>query len=69
VLQPTLSDDDAVRDTDEFHVGEHDARALVPIVQQDFDAGVLQRIVQASCGIRDLRALAKADGNDGELLG
>jgi hypothetical protein len=37
ILQSALADDDTVRDADQFKVGEHDAGALVAVIQQHFD--------------------------------
>ena len=47
ILQATLADHHAVRHADQFPVGEHRARPLAAVVEDDVDAGRLQRRIQA----------------------
>jgi hypothetical protein len=66
-LQAALADHDAMRDADQFHVGEHDAGALVAVVEHDIDAGLLEVGVKLVGGSLDGLALVIAHRHDADF--
>jgi len=56
-----------VRNTDQLPVCKHDARALVAIVEDDVDAGILQRLVEPGRFVAHEFGLAPADATDHHL--
>src|ERR1700674_2701091 len=50
LFQSPLADGDAMRDADQFEIGEHDARALPAIVEQDLEPGSAQLVVKSDRG-------------------
>src|SRR5579862_6010464 len=67
LLQSAVADHEAMRDTDQFHVGEHDARALIAVIQQHFDAGRRQLGIKFFRGLAYAGTLAHADRHYCEL--
>src|SRR5882672_5780999 len=67
LLQAALADDDTMGNADQFHVGEHDARALVPVVEQHFNASGRQVLVQSIGSFTHRGALAVADRDERHL--
>jgi hypothetical protein len=59
----------AVRDADQFHVGEHDARALVAVIEHDIDAGGFSVRVELVGGSLDRFALVIAHRHDADREG
>src|SRR5574343_1027833 len=56
-----------MRDTDQLHVGEHHARALVAVVQYDVDTSLLQVGIQLVGGGLDRLALVIAHRHDADF--
>ena len=72
LFQSALADGDAVRDADQFEIGEHHAGALAAIVEQHLDAGRLELVVQliaaartASLRSNPIGAMATVNGASG----
>src|ERR1700680_2890022 len=65
-LQAALADHDAMRDSDEFLVGEQHAGALVAIVEESLDAGARELGIEPLCGGLHGLALAVAERDDGD---
>src|SRR5574343_1921013 len=66
-LQAALADHHAMRDADQFHVGEHYAGALIAVVQHDVDAGLLQVGIQLIGSGLDRLALVIAHRHDADF--
>ncbi len=67
LLQSALADHDAMRNADQFHVGEHHARPLVAVVEQHVEAGGREIGVKFFRGLAHGRAFAHADRHDREF--
>jgi hypothetical protein len=58
-----------MRHADEFHVGEHDAGAFVPVVQHHVDAGANHSDYRGFGGFADGIAALEAERHDGQFEG
>lgn len=56
--EAAFANDDAVRDANQLHFGKHNAGALVSVVKQYIDAGLLQLGIELVGGLFDRCALA-----------
>ena len=55
--EAALADDEPMRDSHEFRVGEFDSRPGVPVVEQHVDAGIRELLVQGVGSLLDPRRL------------
>ena len=63
-LQAAVGEDDAMRHADQLPVGEHRARALAAVVEDDVDAGAFERGVERVGGFAHGRRAVVADRAD-----
>src|SRR6185369_14014941 len=67
LLQTALADVDAMGYPDQLEISKHHAWPLVAIVQQNFDAGGGELVMQLLCLCPHLGVLAPPDRRDGDL--